>query len=417
MSRHTGYNARKEAAPRPLKVQRILARYGIRQRALAGVMIQPTGRSAGRPISPTALTHLLTRGLWPAESDRARLQAQAEAYLMEQGVPAEDLADCWEVDEHPHWVPIHPAEESKAGARANGAGPDEKDPLPETEMLSQAARSHFRLASDPFLDDVQGPDDLFLSSEQQYIRAAMWQAANHGGFLAVVGESGAGKTVLRKDLLDRIRREAQPIRAIQPRMIDKGKLHASAISDAIICDCSLEAPRRSIEAKDRQVERVLTSSSRAGVRHVLLIEEAHDLTVSTLKKLKRYWELEDGFRRLLAIILIGQPELRDKLDERVNWDAREVIRRCEIAELHPLAGDLEHYVGLKLRRVGADPAALLDPSAYDALRRRLTVRARNTAQAVDMTYPLVVNNALKRALNAAAEIGEPRVTREIVEGI
>jgi type II secretory pathway predicted ATPase ExeA len=45
-------------------------------------------------------------------------------------------------------------------------------------------------------------------------------------------------------------------------------------------------------------EKILTNSSRAGYSHVLMIEEAHDLAVTTLKYLKRFWELEDGYKKL-----------------------------------------------------------------------------------------------------------------------
>ena len=69
---------------------------------------------------------------------------------------------------------------------------------------------------------------------------------------------------------------------------------------------------------------------------MLMIEEAHDLSIPTLKYLKRFWELEDGFKKLLAIVLIGQVEMKAKLDESQNWEAREVIRRIEVLELKPL---------------------------------------------------------------------------------
>jgi hypothetical protein len=61
---------------------------------------------------------------------------------------------------------------------------------------------------------------------------------------------------------------------LPPRRIDKTRLAASGICDAIIRDCSTEAPKRTPEAKARQVERILTNSSRAGYSRVLMIEEA-----------------------------------------------------------------------------------------------------------------------------------------------
>ncbi|MCU7906506.1 MAG: AAA family ATPase, partial [Candidatus Thiodiazotropha sp. (ex Epidulcina cf. delphinae)] len=254
--------------------------------------------------------------------------------------------------------------------------------------------------------------------EQRYIRESMYMAAKHGGFLAVIGESGAGKTVLRKDLIDRIQRENAPITIIQPRIIDKGRLSAGAICDAIIQDASQEIPRRTLEGKARQIEIALTGSSRAGNNHVLIIEEAHDLSVQTLKYLKRFWELEDGFKRLLGIILIGQTELKYRLDERTNWEAREVIRRCEIAELRPLNGNLESYLEMKFQRVGKTLNEIFESDAYDAIRNRLVQRQRGGGtQMISMMYPLVVNNTVRKSMNVATEIGLMKINAELIRGV
>ena len=155
---------------------------------------------------------------------------------------------------------------------------------------------------------------------------------------------------------------------------------------------------------------LLRDSSRAGNTHVLMIEEAHDLGVKTLKSLKRFWELEDGFKRLLAIILIGQPELKLKLDERTNYEAREVIRRCEVAELVPLDRNLEGYLELKFKRVGKALAEVFEADAFDMIRRRLIERRHGV-------YPLVVNNLVTKAMNTCAEIGAAKVGADVVKEI
>ena len=75
-----------------------------------------------------------------------------------------------------------------------------------------------------------------------------------------------------------------------------------------------------------------------------MIEEAHDLAVPTLKYLKRLWELEDGFDRLLGVLLFAQPELMSVLDAR-SWAVREVVRRIEVVEVGALdePGELESF--------------------------------------------------------------------------
>lgn len=402
---------RAPASGGPFKLRHILASLGVSQDQLRHAVQLVDGTVP----SVSQMSRLINRDVWPAKTPREYLKQQIEEFLRAYSAKEEDIATAWELLDTTQLPTPH----YHAPRRQPGRAPiaDFEDQLPETAMLSQAARKHFHLFKDPFTDDVQGPEDVYLSADQRYIREAMFQTAKHGGFMAVIGESGAGKTTLRRDLIDRIQREGHPVTVIQPRIIDKGGLTAGSICDAIIQDISQERPKISLESKARQIERLLVGSSRAGNHHVLIIEEAHDLTIKTIKLLKRFWELEDGFRKLLSIILIGQPELKAKLDERQNWDAREVIRRCEIAELMPLNGNLEEYVALKFKRIGKDITEVFTPDAFDAIRARLTLRRRGTEQTTSMHYPLVVNNLIIRALNLAAEIGEPKVTGEIVRGV
>lgn len=393
----------------PIKLKGVLQRYGLEQKAWGDAVLQTTGQ----PLSLSAATQIINWNTWPRKTPEFSIKQQTEDWLRAQGVAQEDLRDLWAIDPDDRYRNQHPAGVHIAqGLKA----PADIDPIGETEMLSPEARKAFALFRDPFQDDVQSHEDVYLAADQRYIREAMYTAARHGGFLAVVGESGAGKTVLRRDLIDRINREGAPVSVVLPRTIDKRALTAASIFEAIIDDLVPGTKqRRTLEGRSRQAEVMLRESSRAGNAHVLLIEEAHDLSVQTLKVLKRFWEIEDGFKKLLSIILVGQPELKFKLDEGHNFEAREVIRRCEVAELMPLDANLEAYLAHKLRRVGADPVALLTPDAYDAMRARLT---RRSGQSVtSMLYPLVVNNLITRALNHAAELGMPQVTGDVIRAL
>jgi type II secretory pathway predicted ATPase ExeA len=420
---HQFINRKAQGAPyMPLNLKGVLARHNLSQTEWGQALTQGGGHYAGKSLSKTSCSLLLNYGRWPAATERSSIEEQTRAFLRAHQVPEAEIASIWESgDEVGYGNVLHLAAANEKPRVRGGAGSSNRvqfeTDLPEVEMLSHAARNHFKLFRDPFIDDVQGPDDVYLSAEQRYIREAMFTTAKHGGFLAVIGESGAGKTILRRDLIDRVQREHHPITLIQPRTIDKGRLSASSICEAIIRDVSGETPCQSLEAKARQIERLLTGSSRAGNAHALLIEEAHDLSIQTLKYLKRFWELEDGFKKLLAILLVGQPELKAKLDERQNWEAREVIRRCEIAELRPLNGDLEEYLALKFKRLGKPLDDIFDARAYDAIRERLTLRRRGSDESVSMHYPLVVNNTVVKCMNLAAAIGAPKVTADLVREI
>lgn len=402
-----------ESDRHPIRTRRLLAELGRRQIDLAAHLVL----SSGRHPSNSTVTHLLRANVWPARTPRALLQSQIEEFLRQAGATNKEVAVAFDPDNDAS-DPVRPIRQDSAHPSRSTAPvtKEDLDLLPEKEMLTQMARRHFGLFRDPFQDEIQSAEDVFLAPEQRYIREHMFSTAKHGGFLAVVGESGAGKSVLRRDLIDRIQREEHAITPIFPRTIDKERLTASAVCDAIIADISQERPKRSLEAKARQIERLLTGSSRGGNSHVLIIEEAHDVTIPTLKYLKRFWELEDGFRRLLSIILIGQPELHGMLDESRNWQAREVIRRIEVAELTPLDSHLKDYLGMKFKRLGREADTVFDADAYDAMRERLTLRSRNRQQPISMLYPLVVNNFTIKCMNLAAEIGQRKVNADVIKG-
>jgi type II secretory pathway predicted ATPase ExeA len=284
-------------------------------------------------------------------------------------------------------------------------------------MLNLNTRKTFGIFKDPFTDDVVTAGDVYLNDGSRFAAEYLFQTARAGGMLALIGESGSGKSTIRRLAVDRWQLEEQKVRVISPRIIDKGRLTASLICDAIIADCSTEKPRRTLEAKARQVEHILTNSSRAGYSHVLMIEEAHDLSIQTLKYLKRFWEMEDGFKKLLAVVLIGQVEMKGKLDESKNWEAREIIRRMEILELDPLSGkEIAGYLDLKFARLNKERSAVFTDSACEALARKLQRQTRNGV-VYSIAYPININNFARRAMNLAASVKAKIVDADVVDSL
>lgn len=291
------------------------------------------------------------------------------------------------------------------------------------QVLTYNAKQHFRLFRDPFADDViESIEDIFVTPDIRYVRESLYQTASHGGFIAIVGESGSGKTTLRRDMKKWIYHEKLPIIVIEPYVIGmednnaKGRtLKAANIVESIIkCVAPQERIKCSLEARYRQLHQILIQSSRSGVRHVLVIEEAHSLPISTLKHLKRFFELEDGFKKLLSVILIGQPELKIKLSSH-HYDVREVFQRCEVIELLPIEQDLEEFINFKFLRAGKNARDIMDVNIVGAIRMWFMVRSKHGQSS--LSYPLSIGNLLIAAMNFTAEIGAPLVNEDVIKEI
>jgi type II secretory pathway predicted ATPase ExeA len=282
----------------------------------------------------------------------------------------------------------------------------------EVEMITQEAMKHFKIFRNPFIDDIQKDADIYMSEEHRYIEAAMIDAARHGGFLAVIGEVGSGKSVMRKKVVEQLRRDGDVL-IIFPQIIDKTRVNAGSICDAIVMDLSSDKPKIKLEQKTRQCQKLLFERSKQNYQSCLMIEEAHDLNIQTLKYLKRFYEMEDGYKKLLGIILIGQTELKDIFSEAQHVDMREVIRRVQIAEISGLNGHIKDYLNLKFKRVGTDAEKIFANGAMEALAKRLTTKDRQN-KTISHAYPLLVNNYAAKAMNLAFEMDENKVTEDIV---
>lgn len=397
-----------------LKLKGTLQAAGIKQADLAKAL----------NLSQATVAQIVNHGEWPKSLDELDLQERICDVLEAHGVVSTELSKVFEVSEPP----------VLADAAARSVPPlqttlqEEESMLLRKQTLFPATRKHFGMFRDPFADDsIQSHEDMFLSPDIRYVREALFQTAKHGGLLAVVAESGAGKTTLLRDLEDRIARESHPILVIKPYVLamedndQKGKtLKSTHIAEALMAAVApLEKPKSSPEARFAQLHRALRESHAAGYRHCLVIDEAHSLPMATLKHLKRFFELEMGFKKLLSIILIGQPELKAKLSER-DAAVREVVQRCEMVELAPLdGGRLDEYLKFKLDRLGKPLGDVIDPTGIDALRARLTVTStrRDRPETVSLLYPLAVGNLLTACMNFAAELGVPVVNADVVKGV
>lgn len=364
-------------------------------------------------------------GHWPAIGQE-RLQGRINAALAQLGAAPADLTAIYIApEESGPGVRQHTEAVPAPKAPVTATQEKEKDMLLQYAALTPEAREHFGLPRNPFMDDVQTSADVFQTPSVRYVRTALLDCALHHGFLGVVGESGAGKSTLAEDLEERIRTEGRDIAVIRPYVLAmeesdaKGKtLKSSQIAEAVLRTLDpATTVKSSPEGRFAQVQAALKASARAGRRHLLLIEEAHCMPVATLKHLKRWLELKDGLRRLIGVALIAQPELKTRF-EHAGPELREVAQRCELVELAPLDSEVEGYLRHKFGRFELPYEKVFAPDAADAIRARLVhvPRGGKAADARSVCHPLVVNNLVSRAMNAAAAAGYPVVDGSVIAG-
>ncbi len=368
-------------------------------------------------LSRPALTAVLNHGVWPVRVDRAQVCARLEGALRKQGATAAEIALSINAVS-PAAAPAT-AEKDRPSAAANSTGPElpptttAEDPtmLLRRQVLTEAAKQRFGLPTNPFALEVESDEDLFQTPDVRYVREALMHAARNAGFLAVTGESGAGKSTIREDLIERLQRDRKEFVIIQPSTLGmddseaKGRpLTAGAIMDVICWALAPSAPApATMQAKARRVERLLTESASTGNKHLLVIEEAHRLSKHAIRHLKGFHEIKSGRQRLLGIVLIGQPELRDKLSE-FDPEVREVTQRCELVTLEPWDRHAKGYIEHRLARAGKRLADVMDDAAFGALMSRLTIGKHGDKSYRSVCYPLAINNLMTLALNAAASV-------------
>ena len=377
-------------------------------------------------VSVSAVNLFVNHGQRPKKNPE-QFQAKFIELLEAKGIATDQIQQAIDAAQHAR------NDQEPSMLAATTQPEDEQLMLLRKQTLTPAAKKHFRLFKNIFDEPIRSAAELFNNSDINYVRESMWQAAKgNSSFIAVVGQSGAGKSTLRRELNDRIEREREPTIVIEPYptgMEDndlKGKtLKASHIAESILATLAPSTnAKRSPEARFRQIHNLLKESSRAGHHHLLIIEEAHSLPIPTLKHLKRFLELENGFTPLLSIILIGQDELKIKLAEN-NPEVREVVQRCEIVTLEPFTQTtLVDYLQHRCKAADRKLSDFIDESGLDAICTKLTrnVGRKNSPHyqggarggSESLLYPLAVGNLITGAMNVAADLGAPVITGELV---
>jgi general secretion pathway protein A len=209
--------------------------------------------------------------------------------------------------------------------------------------------SFFGLNEKPF-SITPDPRYLFLSERHAEALAHLVYGINEaGGFIQLTGEVGTGKTTVVRSLLAQTPKHAEIALILNPRMSPAEFLLA-------ICEeLGIAVPSASAGSLKDLVDllsRHLLKAHAAGKRIVLVVDEAQNLSVEVLEQVRLLTNLETETQKLLQIILIGQPELRELLD---RTELRQLAQRITGRyHLDPLSGEeAAAYVRHRLRVAGS----------------------------------------------------------------
>lgn len=238
------------------------------------------------------------------------------------------------------------------------------------------------------------PDPRFLFFSDRHREAfdhLLFGIRERKGFIQITGEVGAGKTTLCRALLEELGPTYRTALILNPT------LSPDELLRTVLAELGLSAPAGDRVAAIEVLNRFLLAQLSEGNDVVLLIDEAQDLSSELLEQIRLLSNLETDQRKLLQIVLVGQPELREKLDRR---ELRQLRQRITVRyHLAPLTREeTERYISHRLRVAGANGRPSFDRWAV----RRIYRYSRGV--------PRLINAVCDKALLAGYVAGEDLLT-------
>ena len=256
----------------------------------------------------------------------------------------------------------------------------------------------FGLSQDPF-SIAPDPRYLFMSERHREALAhLLYGLGGGGGFVLLSGEIGTGKTTVCRCFLEQIPVNCNVAYIFNP------KLSVPELLRSICDEFHIELPADAVTAKDfiDPLNAFLLASHAAGKNNVLIIDEAQNLSADVLEQLRLLTNLETSERKLLQIVLIGQPELRRMLARpELEQLAQRVIARFHLDALS--IEETRHYVAHRLAVAGLAGASPFDNKALARIHR------------LSRGVPRRINLLCGRALLGAYASGKASVNRTTVD--
>ena len=256
---------------------------------------------------------------------------------------------------------------------------------------------YFQLKQSPF-SIAPDPRYLFMSERHREALAhLLYGVGSGGGFVLLTGEIGAGKTTVCRCFMEQIPENCQLAYIFNPKLSVEELLLSICEEFRIAVAPGVASVKGYVDA----INAHLLASHAQGKNNVLIIDEAQNLSAAVLEQLRLLTNLETSERKLLQIILIGQPELRAMLARpELEQLAQRVIARYHLGSL--TAEETASYVRHRLAVAGS--------TAQTPFAPRLMAQIHALSKGV----PRRINLLCDRALLGAYVENQAQVTRQIL---
>ncbi len=259
-------------------------------------------------------------------------------------------------------------------------------------------KEFFGLSDTPFTLTPDPRFIVFTPSYNEVLASLYYGLENAKGLIVLTGEVGTGKTTALRWILRRLDSSVLAAYVFNPRLsIDEFYHHVTQMLG--IKDWSNKSELLDL------MSRVLEERHRRGLRTVLIVDEAHELSDYVLEEIRLLLNFESDNAKHLQIVLTGQPELREKLNQQnLRQLKQRVALRCNM-HAFPNVEEVDRYITERLMIAGSEQPNVFTPGAVDFI-----------FQCSD-GIPRQINNLCDNAMLAAYSAGEQVIGRQIVETV
>ncbi len=258
--------------------------------------------------------------------------------------------------------------------------------------------SYFGFSSQPF-GVTPDPKFLYWTRPHQEALASLYYGIESGcGFMTLISPPGMGKTTLLFHLLERLRTTARTAYIFQTQCSSNDFLRH------MMADLGWNASEQDLVTLFTKLYELLVADANAGKRFVLVVDEAQNLDDSVLETVRLLTNFETPNRKLMQVILAGQPQLSSKLERLDLWQLRQRI--SIMSHLEPLTPpEVAEYVQHRLTMVGYKGAPIFTPQTLDLIA------------AASGGIPRIINNLCFNALTLACAQRQKKIKVSILREV